>query len=350
MRANWVVFELGSKVKPCWIDRVHVAPLFVWLCRYESHGNEVTNRVASAAFALPHSAAVTQHHERAMLLMIAATLLLPSIDAIAKYLSASIGAGQVTWSRFLFQSLFMLPLAWRVWGRSPSPNLLVNALRGVLLAGATLLFFAALKYLPIADAISIFFIEPLLLTLLSALLLGEQVGWRRVSAVLVGLGGAALVIQPNFANAGTPALYPLGAATCFAFYLVLTRKFAQREAPELMQFLAGLAGLAVMSLALAVGTQIDVPTLNVATPTHAQWSWLALLGLIATIGHLLMVAAFARANASLLAPFQYVELVSATILGFVVFGDFPEPATWLGVAVIVGSGLYVFHRERVVKQ
>ena len=93
-----------------------------------------------------------------------------------------------------------------------------------------------------------------------------------------------------------------------------------------------------------------MPALNVANPTHTQWGWLALLGLIATIGHLLMVAAFARANASLLAPFQYVELVSATILGFVVFEDFPEPATWLGVAVIVGSGLYVFHRERVVKQ
>ena len=281
--------------------------------------------------------------------MIAATLLLPGIDAIAKYLSASIGAGQVTWSRFFFQSLLLAPLAWRVWGRSPTPDLLVNGLRGILLAGATLLFFAALKDLPIADAISIFFVEPLLLTLLSALLLGEQVGWRRLSAVLLGLGGAALVIQPNFANAGTPALYPLGAATCFAFYLVLTRKFAQREAPEIMQFLAGLAGLGVMSLALAAGTQVALPALHITTPTPVQWGWLALLGLIATIGHLLMVAAFARANASLLAPFQYVELVSATILGLVVFADFPEPATWSGVTIIVGSGLYVFHRERVLR-
>ena len=285
-----------------------------------------------------------------MLLMIAAVLLLPGIDAIAKYLSSSVSAGQVTWSRFVFQSLFMLPLALRVRSRTPRPNLLVNAARGALLAGATLLFFAALKHLPIADAISIFFVEPLILTLLSALLLGEHVGWRRISAVLVGLVGAGLVIQPNFAAAGTPALYPLGAAACFAFYLVLTRKFAQREAPEMMQFLAGLAGVVVMSLALLAGRWFEAPVLETVWPTQTEWAWLALLGLIATVGHLLMVAAFARAHASLLAPFQYVELVSATILGFVVFGDFPEAATWFGVAIIVGSGLYVFHRERVVNQ
>lgn len=291
-----------------------------------------------------------QHHERAMLLMIAAMLLLPGIDAIAKYLSTTVSAGQVTWSRFAFQSLFMAPLALHVMAHSPRPNLLVNAARGALLAGATLLFFTALKYLPIADAISIFFVEPLLLTLLSAVLLDEKVGWRRMSAVLVGLAGAALVIQPNFAAAGTPALYPLGAATCFALYLVLTRKYAQREAPEMMQFVAGVAGFGVMSVALIAGTQFETEALRSTWPTPSEWGWLALLGFIATLGHLMVVAAFARAHASLLAPFQYLELVSATILGFVVFGDFPGIATWMGVVVIVSSGLYVFHRERIVKE
>ena len=284
-----------------------------------------------------------------MLLMVGAMLLLPAIDAIAKYLSASISAGQVTWSRFAFQSLFMLPLALRVWRHAPRTNFAVNALRGALLALTTLFFFAALKYLPIADAISIFFVEPLILTILSALLLGEQVGWRRFSAVFVGLAGAGLVIQLNLTAAGTPALLPLGAATCFAFYLVLTRMFAQREAPEMMQFQAGLAGCALLTVALVVGEQMDFAPLMPSMPTAVEWGWLALLGLIAAIGHLMVVAAFARAHASLLAPFQYLELVSATTLGFLIFGDFPGPATWLGVAVIIGSGLYVFHRERVVK-
>ena len=118
----------------------------------------------------------------------------------------------------------------------------------------------------------------------------------------------------------------------------------------MMQFLTGLAGVVVMSLALLAGRWFEAPVLETVWPTQTEWAWLALLGLIATVGHLLMVAAFARAHASLLAPFQYVELVSATILGFVVFGDFPEAATWFGVAIIVGSGLYVFHRERVVNQ
>lgn len=284
-----------------------------------------------------------------MLLMIAATLLLPCIDAIAKYLSDFISAGLTVWSRFFFQSLLMAPLAlWRWREHRPRPALLVNAARGFLIALATLLFFAALKTLPIADAISIFFVEPLLLTVLSAVFLGETVGWRRLSAVLVGLAGAALVIRPNFAAAGSTALLPLGAAACFALYLMLTRKFAHRDPPEMMQFVAGVSGCAVMSVALLTGEIMAIPVLTPAWPTLEQWLWLAALGVIATLGHLMVVAAFARANASLLAPFQYVELVSATLLGYFVFGDFPALMTWTGVAVIVGSGLYVFHRERVV--
>jgi S-adenosylmethionine uptake transporter len=280
-----------------------------------------------------------------MALMLGAMLVLPGIDAIAKWLSGAISSGQVAWSRFFFQTLLMLPLFLRTRGRIVTQALPLHALRGALIALATLMFFSALKYLPLADAISIFFVEPLILTLLSAVFLGESVGWRRLTAVVVGFAGALIVIRPSFGALGLPALLPLGTALTFAVYLILTRKLAQHEYPERMQFYAGLFGGLVMSVALAIGSVTDVAVLAFVWPDARQWLLLAGLGVIATAGHLLVVHAFRRAPAGLLAPFQYVEIIGATILGLVFFGDFPDAITWVGVAVIVGSGLYVFHRE-----
>lgn len=280
--------------------------------------------------------------------MVIAVLILPGIDAIAKYLSDSMGAAQVTWSRFVFQALLMLPLALRMRSAAVVPKLWVHAARGTLLAVATCLFFGALKSLPIADAISIFFVEPLLLTLLSAFFLGEKVGWRRISAVAIGLCGSALVIQPNFATVGTPALLPLGTATCFAVYLILTRKYAASEDAATMQFFSGVFGCAAMTAILLVMEYAQLDGMPLVIPSMTQWGLLFALGVIGAIGHLLIVAAFALANASLLAPFQYLELVSATLLGYFLFADFPDTATWVGIVIIVASGLYVFHRERVV--
>lgn len=283
-----------------------------------------------------------------MTLMLMAMLVLPGIDAIAKWLSGAISPGQVAWSRFFFQTLLMLPLLLRTRGRIFTRTLPLHALRGALIALATLLFFSALKYLPLADAISIFFVEPLLLTLLSALFLGETVGWRRLVAVAVGFAGALIIIRPSFATLGSPALLPLGTALSFAVYLILTRKLAQHEYPERMQFYAGVFGALVMTLALAFGSAGDIAVLSVIWPDPWQWLLLAGLGVIATTGHLLVVHAFRRAPAALLAPFQYVEIVGATILGVIFFDDFPDAMTWVGVAIIVASGMYVFHRERLV--
>jgi len=280
-----------------------------------------------------------------MTLMLLAMLILPGIDAIAKWLSADISSGQVAWSRFLFQTLLMLPLFLRTRGAIVTTALPLHALRGALIALATLLFFTALKYLPLADAISIFFVEPLILTLLSALFLGESVGWRRLTAVAVGFAGSLIVIRPSFSALGPPALLPLGTALSFAVYLILTRKLAQHEYPERMQFYAGVFGGIVMTAALAVGSVTDVAVLSFVWPDRLQWVLLAGLGVIATAGHLLVVHAFRRAPAGVLAPFQYVEIIGATILGLVFFGDFPDATTWLGVVIIVASGMYVFHRE-----
>lgn len=280
-----------------------------------------------------------------MLMMIAAMLMLPGIDAIAKWLAGSVSSGQVTWSRFFFQIILMSPLLLRTSGPWLTPALFLHAVRGALIALATLFFFSGLAYLPLADAIAIFFIEPLLVTLLSALFFGEPIHWRRILAISLGFVGALIIIRPTFAEIGFAVLYPIGAAFCFSFYIVLTRKLVKNEDPIRLQFFAGIFGCLVMSAALYFGSNNEIAILSVAWPSLNHWFLLGGLGLIATACHLLVVYAYQQASIGILAPFQYVEIIGATILGLIIFNEFPDPATWLGIAIIVGSGMYVFHRE-----
>lgn len=285
-------------------------------------------------------------HERGMILMAMAMLIVPGIDAFAKLLVATISAGEIATSRFLLQALFLLPIVW--WQRPSLTGLQpsLQVLRGALIGVTTILFFAALRYMPLADAIAIFFVEPLILTLLSPWLLGEQVGWRRYAAVAVGLSGAVIIIRPGLTAFGPAALLPLLAATCFALYLVLTRRLAQTVDPYLMQFTGGISAFAVLSIALMFGTTFEIAVLTFVWPNAREILLMLGLGIVGCIGHLLIVAAFARAPASLLAPFQYLEIISATLLGLIIFGDFPAWSTWVGMAIIISAGLYVFHRER----
>ncbi|MEZ5823908.1 MAG: DMT family transporter [Geminicoccaceae bacterium] len=285
-----------------------------------------------------------------MAIMTIAMLWVPGIDALAKILAATQSPGEIAWSRFLFQASLLLPLVvWRARRRPTGPvaSLHLQALRGVLIALTTLLFFAALRYLPLAEAISIFFVEPLILTLLSAVFLGETIGWRRIVGVLVGFAGALVIIRPSYEVFGLAAILPVGAAFCFGVYLVLTRKLATSTDPITLQFVAGLSGLAAMSLALFAGSALEVEVLAARWPDPREWLLMAGLGVVATTGHLLVVQAFRLAPASLLAPFQYLEIISATLLGLLLFGHFPDMWSWVGISTIVASGLYVVHRERV---
>lgn len=283
-----------------------------------------------------------------MMIMVAAMLLLPAIDALAKVMAATVPVGLIVWSRFAFQTVLLAPAALRRRDTSQRGLWRVHAARGTLLAVTTLLFFAAVRVLPLADAISIFFVEPLILTLLSAILLGESIGWRRLSAVVVGFLGAVVIVRPSYAIFGMNALLPLAAASCFALYLILTRRIATREHPTTMQFHAGFFGCLVMSMGLAVGAALGIEGLTPVWPSMRDWLLLALVGVVATVGHQMVVHAFRRAEAAILAPFQYLEIIGATFYGFVLFGDFPDSTTWLGVAIIIGSGTYVFHRERAL--
>lgn len=285
---------------------------------------------------------------RGLGLMMAAMLILPSMDIIAKYLSTHITGAQVAQARFGFQMLFLLPFV--LWSHGFSGlfpnNLWLNSIRSVLMAGAITCFFTALKWMPVADAIAVFFIEPMILTLLSALFLGEKVGWRRLTAVVIGFIGAIIVVRPSYEIFGLVSLLPMVAAFLFALYLMLTSKLSKSENVLTMQFWSGFVGIVIMSAIMTGGTWAEFPLLTYKDPTPVQWGWMALAAFIATTMHLLIVHAFRLAPASVLAPLNYMEIVSATLLGYLIFGDFPDAIRWLGIAIIIGSGLFIFWRER----
>lgn len=298
----------------------------------------------------------TQTHVKAMAIMVLSVLLLPLMDATGKWLAMmdNVPPATITFMRFFLQCWLMLAIL-LVIGRGSvqalrTQHLAGNLVRGALMGLGGLCFFTAVKYMPLADAMAVFFAEPLILTLFSAIFLKEKVGWRRFSAVAIGLIGTMIVIQPSFEIFGAVSLLPLATAVTFAAYLILNRKYGAKENPLAMQFYAGLGGWAFVGLAMLFGPATGLEDLRFSLPTGFQpWLLLALMGVIGTVSHLMVVHAFKLAPASLLAPFQYLEIVNAVLVGLLIFGDFPTPSKWFGIAIIIGSGFYVFMRERTIK-
>ena len=291
----------------------------------------------------------------AMLIMVVAMLLVPGMDAAAKLLATkfNLAPASIVFARFAIQALllfaFLAITRGSIFIRAKNP--LFNMLRGFLHGFASFIFFVALKYMPLADAISIFFVEPMILMFLSRLFLSETLGWRRVVAALAGFGGALLVIQPSFENFGAIALLPLVSAVAFSFYLLLTRKFGNEDDVVTMQFYAGLGGAMLGIVVMTIGETAGIFDLSLTLPTHLHAvAWLLVIGVIATFSHLMIVKAFTMASAAILAPFQYVEIVSAVILGLLLFNDFPNALKWLGITIIILSGLFIFWRERQVQR
>ena len=284
--------------------------------------------------------------------MASAMILLPTMDAIAKYMASFEGMspGQVTFYRFFFQLVCMLPLLATAAGRSAfsAKRPWMNLLRGALHGAASLLFFAAVKYMPLADVFAIYFVEPFMLTALSALFLGDKVGWRRWLAIVIGFGGAMIVIQPSFAIFGLKALLPVACAFLYALYLFMNRAVGEADSPLTMQIMAGLGGTIFMALALLAGSSAGITDFEPSLPASVLGLVLLLiLGSISGYAHMLVVRAFRLAPLSLLAPFQYFEIISATVLGYAIFGDFPNLSKWIGISIIVSSGLFIIWRERV---
>ncbi|MEE9375892.1 MAG: DMT family transporter [Rhizobiaceae bacterium] len=307
---------------------------------------------------LPPIAETTHGHEnqvaKGMLLMIVAMLMLPIMDGIAKTLGVSynVSAGQTTFGRFLVQALLLGVIIIGLYGwRALIPsNLWLNLLRGALMSIAVMIFFATLKYMPIADALAVFFLEPFILTVMSAVILKEQVGWRRRITVLLGFVGALFIIQPSYQVFGAVSLMPICTAFLFACYLTLTRVMASKDNALTMQFAAGVGGVITLALIVWVATQMGWQ--DFASPNLPEfgirWVLIFVIGCIATIGHLLVVFAFRMTSASILAPFQYIEIIPGTMIGYWFFDDFPDGYKWLGIAIIIGSGIYLFMRERAV--
>lgn len=287
--------------------------------------------------------------------MVAAMLFAPVMDAIAKSLAtqSDVSPATVTFGRFVVQSIFLglfVAIAWAK-GAMKYAFSWVNILRGMIMGLAAMLFFTAIKYMPLADAIAVFFVEPLIVMLMSSVFLGEKVGWRRVTAAIIGFGGAIIVIRPSYELFGAVSLLPLCTAFLFSVYLILTRISGSNQEPLVMQFYAGIGGVIMCGAILAVGTPLGSVDFGLSLPTTNQaWSLLLGIGLFAVASHMLIVIAFTMAPASVLAPFQYVEIVSATILGYLVFNEFPATTQWIGISIIIGSGIYIFLREQKLEK
>ncbi len=276
---------------------------------------------------------------RGIVLMLAAMAVVPVMDGVAKHLSASFPVLQVVWARYFFHLLILLPVV--LWRHGAGALLLRNpwlqVARGGFLLGSTGLFFAAIAVMPIADALALVFVAPLVVTALSPLILGERVGLRRWTAVGVGFVGVVVIVRPGLSAFHPGMLLALGAGTVYAFYSLATRKLSGSAPPLVTLVYTALLGALVMSALVPV----------VWTPPGTEdLFWMVLMGALAAAGHFLVIKSFEHAEASLLAPLGYSEIVMATVVGYVAFGDFPDAWTWLGVAIVIASGVYVSLRER----
>src|SRR2546421_4124994 len=274
-------------------------------------------------------------------LMCGAVACFALLDTTAKYLNLYMSALQVAWARYTgaFLFPFIVSNPWTRPGLTRTNRPVLQLARSVLLLGSTLCNFAALRYLQLDEAIALIFSTPFFIAALSGPMLGEWVRWRRWSAIAVGFLGVVVVARPGAASFHPAALLSLSAALCYALYSISTRILARTDFNETTLFYSNLVGaLALLPVVPFVWT----------TPTGPLIIALMVVsGAIGSFGHYLLIAAHRLAPAAVLSPFIYTELLLVTITGFLVFGDVPNRWTIAGAAIVVASGLYILHRERV---
>ena len=283
-----------------------------------------------------------------IVLMLGFCILAPLGDSIAKLLSDAVPLGVLLAFRFLVQTILLMPLVFlsdRVLRMSRRVFWLM-VLRTVLHIIGIGAMFAALRYLPLADAVAIAFVMPFIMLLLGKFVLSEEVGPHRLAACAVGFAGTLLVIQPNFAQVGAPALLPLLVAFIFSFFMLVTRQIAKEVDPISLQFSSGAAGTVILALILIVFQDAEIEPLVLTAPSTDEWVLLVLLGVFGTMAHLLMTWSLRFAPSATLAPMQYLEIPFATLVGWLIFRDLPNGLAALGIAITIGAGLYVIHRER----
>lgn len=287
------------------------------------------------------SSPAAQHPLRGILLLLLAQMLFATLDATGKHLSASLPVPLLVWARYgvhlLLMLLFVAP-AMRA-RLVKTDRLPLQLLRAASLLVTSLLFLSALRFLPLAEGTAISFIMPFIVTALSVPLLGERVAGKRWLAVAIGFTGMLLVTRPGTELSTTGIALALAAALCFSFYQIMTRKLAATDHSLTTLFYTALVGTVMMSAMLPwFWIEHEI--------TALQLVLIVSMGLSGGIGHFLLIRAFHHAQASTLTPFIYTQLIWATLLGWLVFGQFPDAWSLAGMAVIAASGLWMVLRVR----
>ena len=275
---------------------------------------------------------------KAIIFSLLGWMFLPVMDGFAKYLSDDLPILQITWARYFFTVAFVFPIMFffykkqLVWSDKPR----MQIFRGLILLSANICFFYAISVISLAKALTLAFIAPLIVTAFSPILLGEKVGFRRWTAVAVGFIGSLIVIRPGFLEFNLASMAALATGFFYGFYLIITRKLSTSDNPLLTLLITGMVGALLVSLIIPF--YWVKPTLN-------QWSLMAGIGVFACIGHLFLILSLKYADASKLAPLGYTEIIPNVIIGYYFFSELPDNWTYLGLFIIVLSGLYISRRE-----
>lgn len=276
-------------------------------------------------------------------LIVLACLCFAILDATAKYLGQTMPALQIVWVRFASHvviALFMFRI-WRNPGFLRTGRPVLQIVRALCLLSTTICNFMAVRYLQLAETISILFAAPFLVTAIAGPLLGEWAGARRWAAIIVGFIGVLIVTQPGFGGMHWAAIYSVGAMFFYAFYALMTRMLAATDSPAGMLIISGLVAAIAMT-----------PSgLSEWTPPGDLLHWVLLLttGFWGALGHWCFILAHRKAPAPMLAPFIYTQIVWMIALGYLIFADIPTVSTFVGASVVVASGLYILYREQIRK-
>ncbi|MFN0262827.1 DMT family transporter [Tepidamorphus sp. 3E244] len=274
----------------------------------------------------------------AIVLMAIAMLLIPGADGIAKHLSTDLSPLFISWARYLVASLLLAPVAFALKGRDALPRggYLPQVMRTVFLVSAMSLYFVAIATVPLATAISAFFIAPIAAAVLSVPLLGERLTGRKIAALVLGFLGVLLIVNPT-SGFEPGLLLAIAAGILFACYMVATRKAVSGSGP-----------LATLNFQCILGALVLTPQAIYAWswPNLDQLPFFLAIGLISVGSHILSITAMRNAEASLLSPLVYLELVGSVIIGFAFFNEVPGLMVLAGAAIIVGSGLMLVVRRK----
>ena len=269
-----------------------------------------------------------------IILLVLAMLIVPIMDATAKFLSSEYPVLQLVWARFFFHFLLIAPLAlWRHGSNALFPEKpLLQISRGFLILLCTACFWGSIKFIPLANAIAILFFHAVIVVGLSVLILKEQVPKNRWLASGLGLVAVLMIVRPGFEEFHWASLLALAASTFFALYILSTRFLAGKAFPLVTLSYQSLGGFVIMTAI--------VPFVWV-TPTQTDLILMVAMALIGAVGHLLLIRAFEFAEASLLAPYLYTEMIMQAVLGYWFFGDVPDTWAWVGILLIISVGIFL---------